>query len=98
MRAGTFTEDRDVVRITAESRDVVPDPAQRHHQIAQKQIALARDIPRRQRRQIKTTQRAEPIVDRYIHTAAASQARTVVNRRGRAAQDVAAAVHEDHDG
>ena len=52
----------------------------------------------RQRRQIQTAQRTEAIVDRYVDTAAASQARPVVDRGGRAPQDVSAAVHEDHDG
>ena len=39
----------------------------------------------------------EAVVDRYVHTSAAGQRGAVVQRSGRAAQDVAAAVNEDHD-
>ena len=98
MRAGAFAEHRHIVRVAAEHRDVVFDPAQRQDQIAQKQVAVEGDVRRRQRRQIQTTQRAEAVVDRDIDTAALGQARPVVDRCGRAAHDVSATVHEDHDG
>src|ERR1700722_18101476 len=39
----------------------------------------------------------EPVVDAHIHTPAASQRPPVVDRSGRATQDVSTPVHEDHD-
>ena len=51
---------------------------------------------RRQRRQVQTAQRAQPVVHRDVDAAAPGQRRTVVDRRGRTADDVAAAVDEDH--
>ena len=60
------------------SRDVVPHPLQRQHQIAQVQVAVDGDVRCRQRRQVQTAQRAEPVVDRYVHATAARQRGAVV--------------------
>ena len=49
VRTRTFAEDGDIVGVTAELRDVVADPLQRHHQIAQEQVAVDGDVRCRQR-------------------------------------------------
>ncbi len=51
----------------------------------------------RQRRQVQTTQRAQPVVHRHIHATPTCHRRAVVDRRRGAAHEVAAAVDEHHD-
>ena len=95
-RARALAEDGDIARVTAELGDVVPNPLQSQHQIAQIQVAVDGDVRGRQRRQVQTAQHAEPVVDRYVHAAAARQRGAVVYRGRRAAHDVPAAVDEHH--
>ena len=96
-RARALAKDGDIARVAAELRDVVTHPLQSQHQIAQIQVAVDGHIPRRQRRQVQTSQRTQPVVHRYVHAAAAGQRGTVVEWGGRAAQEVPAAVDENHD-
>ena len=44
VRAGALAEDRHVVGVAAEHRDVVAHPAQRHHQVAQEQVVVEGDV------------------------------------------------------
>ena len=44
VRAGALAEDRHVVGVAAEHRDVVAHPAQRHHQVAQVQVVVEGDV------------------------------------------------------
>ena len=96
VRPGALAEDGDVVRITAERGDVVAHPLQRQHEVAQIEIVLDGDVRGGQRREVHAAQRAEAVVHRHVHAAPAGQGRAVVKGRGRAAQDVAAAVDEEH--
>ena len=95
-RTRALAEDGDIARVTAELGDVVPNPLQSQHQIAQEQVAVDGDVRSRQRRQVQTTQHAEPVVDRHVHATAARQRGAVVDRGRRAAHDVPAAVDEHH--
>ncbi len=96
--AGTLAEDRHVARLSAERRDVVADPAQSHHQVAQVEVVVDGDVLRRQRRQVEAAERPEAVVDRDVHAAAAREGGAVVDRRRRTAHEIAATVDEDHDG
>ncbi len=97
VRACTLAEDRHIVGVAAEHRDVVADPPQRHHEVPQVQVVVDGDVLIGQRRQVQAPQRAEPVVHRHVHAPLACQRRTVIDRGGRAAHEVAAAVDEDHD-
>ena len=96
LRTGALAEDRHVVRVTTELRDVVTHPAQRHHKVPQEQVVLDGDVPGGQRRQVEAPERPYPVVHRDVHTSLTGQRRAVVDRRRRTAEDVTAAVNEDH--
>ncbi len=96
-RAGAFAEDGDIAWVTAEFGDVVLHPRNASTRSRRYRLLSKLMLRRRQRRQVQTPQRAQPIVDRYVHAAAPGQRGAVVQRGCRAAQDVAAAVDEHHD-
>ena len=96
VRSGTLPENRHILRVTAEGCDVVVHPLQGQHDIAQKQIAVNGVFAVGQRRQIEGTQCPHPVVHRDVHAPAPSQGATVIQRGGRATQEVTAAVDEEH--
>ena len=96
MRACALAEDRHVVRIATEHGRVVANPAQRHHQVAQKEVVIDRDFRGRQCRQVHAAERTQPVVHRHVHATTPGERRPVEDRGRRATQDVTAAVDEEH--
>ena len=96
MRACALAEDRHVVRVATEHGRVVANPAQRHHQVAQKQVVIDRNLRCRQCRQIHAAERTQPIVHRHVHATTPGERRSVEDRGRRATQDVTATVDEEH--
>jgi len=98
-RACRLAHQRDVGRVAAELGDVVADELERLDDVEQREIArvLLGINPRLELRQVEEAEDAEPVVDRDDDgIGRLGQRRTVVDRIGGVAGDVAAAVHE-HD-
>jgi hypothetical protein len=95
-RAGRLAEDRDVLGIAAEVRDVLVHPVERgglvaQHQVRVRVLAAGDEIAQRER-----AQRAQAVVQGHDDgVAARRQARAVVERRAARADQERAAVDED---
>ncbi len=81
--AGGFTEQRDIVGVTTECRDIALHPVQGRKHVAHTDIGLESGP---ERRQIQEPQRTQPIVHRHHHdVTAGSQLATAVQRLRRRA-------------
>jgi hypothetical protein len=97
--AGGLAEDRDVVRVATEGRDVPAHPLQRRELVHQTVVReRTRTLLRGERRVREEAQMAQPVVEADEHDAPARECAAVVHRGRRAAVDEAAAVDPHHHG